>query len=122
MKIYQLFAGLSVAVFVPSLVSAQNINTGFVDELVQFVSSGVNTLIPLLIGIAVLFFIYGLVMFILAADDEDARKKARNKMVWGIITIFVMVSVWGLVNVLGSFFNLDTTVANPPDVPVVPSL
>lgn len=117
-------ARLAVAsiMLVPLFAFAQSIDASYVDDLVQFVNDGVKTLIPLLIGIAILLFVYGLVMFILAADDEEARSKARLKMVWGVIAIFVMVSVWGLVNVLDNFFNLNTNPVKPPVVPTVPRL
>ncbi len=109
-------------VFAPAFAGAQAIDSTFVNDIIEFISNTVNTLIPLLIGIAVLLFIYGLVTFVLAADDEEARKAARYKMIWGVIAIFVMVSVWGLVNVLASFFNLNTTSIAPPEVPVVPPI
>jgi len=56
------------------------------------------------------------VQYITAGGDEEKRKAGRNTMLYGIIGLFVMVAVWGLVNVLISTFGLDTA------VPVVPGL
>ena len=39
-------------------------------------------------------------------------------MLWGIVALFVMVSVWGLVNVLKGSFNLDNE--NIPVAPAIP--
>ncbi len=50
------------------------------------------------------------------AGDETARTEARNIMIWGIIALFVMVSVWGLVNVLDDTFGLDDQALNPPSL------
>jgi hypothetical protein len=38
-------------------------------------------------------------------------------ILWSVIFIAVMVSVWGLVNILTSTFNLDKTAPNPPPIP-----
>jgi hypothetical protein len=38
--------------------------------------------------------------FILGANDEEKKGQGKNLMLWGLIGFFVMVSVWGLVNIL----------------------
>ncbi|MFH1402052.1 MAG: hypothetical protein ABIG87_00315 [Patescibacteria group bacterium] len=63
---------------------------------------------PLLLSAAVLFFVYSLVLYML--KDGEEKTKAKENMIWGVVILFVMVSVWGLVNVLGDTFNLDTAV------------
>ena len=60
-------------------------------------------LIILSIGIAIAVFIFKLLQFLIT-DSEEKRKNARNTMVYGIIFIFVMVSVWGLVAILNNTF------------------
>ena len=60
----------------------------------------INKVVPLIIGIAGLVFIWGLVSYVTAGGDEEKKKTARDTMVYGIIVLFVMVSVWGLVNIL----------------------
>lgn len=75
-------------------------------------------IIPLLIGIAALLFIYGVLKYVLNQDDEEARKKARSLMIYGIIAIFVMVSVWGLVNLLSGTFDFDTNAPETPSVEI----
>lgn len=65
-----------------------------------------NSVIPLLFALAVAFFIWGIVQFIMGSGDETARTKGREHMIWGIIAIAVMLSVWGLVGIVtGSVFG-----------------
>jgi len=64
----------------------------------------VNPLITLMFAVAVVFFIYGVVEFISASDNEEARTTGKQHMIWGIIGIFIMVSVWGIMNVLKNFW------------------
>jgi hypothetical protein len=74
-----------------------------------------NALIPLVVALAVLAFLWGIVVYVLA-DSDSAKEKGRNFMIWGIVGIFVMVSVWGLVAVLTGSFGLTST---PPTLPIV---
>jgi hypothetical protein len=64
----------------------------------------VNPLIGLMFSVAVVFFIYGVVEFIGAADNEEARTTGKQHMIWGVIGIFIMVSVWGIMNILKNFW------------------
>lgn len=67
-------------------------------------------IIPLLFGIAILVFIWGVVQFISNADNEEKRTQGRDFMVYGIIALFVMVSVWGLVSVLSNTFGVKNVI------------
>ena len=62
----------------------------------------------LLIALAVVFFLYGILKYITAGDDEEKRTKMKNTMIYGIIGLFVMISFWGIVNILINTFELDT--------------
>ena len=63
----------------------------------------------LLVALAVVFFLYGILKYITAGDDEEKRSKMKNVMIYGIIGLFVMISFWGIVNILINTFELDTT-------------
>lgn len=59
-----------------------------------------NLVIPFLVLLATVIFIWGIVKYITAGGDEQRLKEAKNIIIWGIIALAVMVSVWGLVYVL----------------------
>jgi predicted nucleic acid-binding protein len=61
-----------------------------------------------MVGLAVAFFLWGVTKFVIAADDEKARSEAKGMMVYGIIGILVVVSIWGIISVLGGIFSLNT--------------
>lgn len=73
-----------------------------------FISGLLKPLVPFLIGLAVVVFIYG-VLVVIFSEGGEKKEGGKKYMLWGIVGIFVMVSVWGLVNILISTFNLDTT-------------
>ncbi|MCX6731512.1 MAG: pilin [Candidatus Parcubacteria bacterium] len=75
-----------------------------------------NYTVPLLIAVAVVIFLVGVVKYITAGGDEEKRKEARNTMIWGIVGLFVMIAVWGLVWLLLNTFNLETTRPDYPEL------
>lgn len=87
-------------------------------DALRAVGDFINALVPIIIGIAFLTFLWGVGKYV-TAKDEDGQKEARGTILWGIIILFVMVSVWGLVNVLRSTLGLDTgsIPTAPPAVP-----
>ncbi|MEX0931289.1 MAG: pilin [Candidatus Paceibacterota bacterium] len=115
-KIKALIAGSVFAL--PVFVSAQTSDFSFLTETMDSLTTVLNQLIPFIIGLGVLVFLWGVLKFITAAGDEGARATGRSFMIWGIVGLFVMVSVWGLVNFLGGFFDLDNdTVPEAPGIP-----
>lgn len=72
--------------------------------LFSFAGSILNRVVPLLIAVAVVFFIYEVLMYTIAGDEEK-KKAAKTHIIWGIVGIFIMVSVWGLVAILQSTFG-----------------
>jgi phosphatidylglycerophosphatase A len=72
-----------------------------------------KSVIPLLVMLAVVVFIIGVVKFISGASDSTKRTEGRNFMIYGIIALFVMVSIWGLVSILQGTFGLGNSVLIP---------
>ncbi len=67
--------------------------------------------IPLLFAAAFVVFIWGIINFlILGASDEEKRTQGKQVAIWGVIAFTVMLGVWGLVKIVGSTFNLNTSV------------
>jgi hypothetical protein len=99
----------------PLVTLAQNSGAG-VFNILNLFSRIVSALIPIVIGIAVLMFLWGVLKYV-TAGDEDGQKEARTTMISGIVVLFVMVSIWGLVNILGDTLSLNKTAPPPPQIP-----
>ena len=66
----------------------------------------INSIIPVIIAITVVWIIWG--AFGLTRSEGEGRKKWRDVILYGIVGLFVMVSVYGLVNILtGTFGGLS---------------
>lgn len=78
----------------------------FVDSVVGIIS---RTLIPLLILAGVAVFTWSLALFVLRSDNAAERAKARQYMIWSIIGLTLVFSVWGVSRVLRNTFFAGTT-------------
>ncbi len=110
--------------FLPAFAFAQTVGEGLtnVQTIVNKIGDIVELLIPIVFAIALLVFFWGLVKFILSAGDEDAKETGKRIMIWGIIALFVMSAVWGLVRLLASTLGINTndTTITPPSVNITP--
>ncbi|MEI6280396.1 MAG: pilin [bacterium] len=77
-----------------------------------------STIIPLIFSLAVVMFVWGAVkFFIINSDEESKRGQGKQFMIWGIIALAVMISIWGLVSVLGATFGIKDTSILPQVCP-----
>ena len=103
----------SVLFLTPLIASAQNFRN--LTELINFFTDLIyKSVVPLLVALAVVYFIWGLITFIKNADSEPEREKGRSRMIWGVIALFVIVAVWGLVGVLANTFGVRVGIPGPP--------
>jgi hypothetical protein len=108
----------ALVLFVPVLVMAQQPNAQGLFNLLGMATALIQGLIPFVIGLALLSFLWGVLKYATAKDEEE-QKKSKGFMLYGIIGLFVMVSVWGLVNLLGDTLNLSNATPTAPRVPEV---
>jgi hypothetical protein len=67
-----------------------------------------NAVVPVLIALGIVYFVWGVISYVVGGDEE-AKKKGRDKIVYGIIGLAVIVAVWGLVRILTNTFRVNNT-------------
>jgi uncharacterized membrane protein len=110
-------AASAVSFLTPLVLGAQTFQPTiepFTDLLAQ-AQAFVNAAIPFVFALAFLFFLWGVALFIFSAGNEDAKDRGKRIMIWGIVALFVMVAVWGLVNVIAGLTGIryDQAPAQP---------
>lgn len=104
-----------------ALASAQTQQLGkSILDLLSLAQTIVNRAVPFLIGLAVVALFVGVVGFLF-------QKEAASHEKWGkflgmaVLSLFVMVSIWGLVNFMGNIFGIGAGGNIPvPGIPVNP--
>ncbi len=116
---------LLVLAFSPSLAFAQGVgNLTNIETFIRSIGRITQIALPIVVGLALLAFFWGLARFVFQSGKEDAQKEAKNMMLWSIVALFVMVSVWGLVNFIGTTLGVGAGTGNngAPTIPTVPGL
>lgn len=97
----KLFFTLVIPILLPLLSFAQTgapvrgIKSLFVKVLVI-----VNQAISVLFALAIMFFLWNIVVYLAAGAKSEKRSEAAKYMFYGIIVLFVMVGVYGFINIL----------------------
>ena len=107
-----------VFMFAPVLVLAQN--TTALTAIVTFIAATVASLIPIMFGLAIVYFFWGLTKYIRSAGDPKGAAEGKSIMIYGVIAIAIMASIYGLVNYLQSLFGIGAT--GTVQVPLVTGL
>jgi len=77
-------------------------------NLIQQIQGLLNLSVPLFIGFAVLYFFYNLIQyFFVNAENATAKSTNVEKMGFGILAIFIMVSLWGIIYFLNAATGID---------------
>jgi len=107
---------LIVGTFALPLISfAQQLDS--LKTLVESIREIIDMIIPITISIALLGFFWGLVRYIFGKEDDKAA--AKKTMIWGVVALFVMVTVWGLVGFIGESVGIGIDPA-PEIGPLIP--
>lgn len=64
-------------------------------------------IIILLMVVATVVFIYGVLKYILAGGSEQRKKEGQSMIMWGLIGLFILVAMWGLVIILENTFGVE---------------
>lgn len=75
-------------------------------NIVQKINDAVlQPIVSLLMAAAVGYFLYGVMKFVQNQDNEEAQAEGKSHMVWGVVGLAIMVSVFGILNFINSFVS-----------------
>ena len=125
MKKSSIIAG--IAAFAPVATNAQIATTGdagpFGDLLANILVFTNQTLIPFIIGIGFLVFVWGMFWYFIAGGANDEKKeKGRSLMIYATVGFVLIIIFWGIINLLASSLFDASDTAGPNNVPTVPTI
>ncbi len=98
-----------IAFAIPAIASAQALSpiTNVNNLSTRLLGIG-NIFTYILVAIAVIYIVWNVVQYFIKPNGDD-RKAAGMNILWGIVGLFIIVSIWGLVNVLTNTFKTTPT-------------
>ncbi len=98
-----------------------NVSGGIQQDFFGSILGLINgALIPIVVALAILTFLYGLLKLVTAGGDQEKRKEATGTIIWGIIVLTVMFSLYGLIRFVQGTFGIggnDSTGLTVPKAP-----
>lgn len=76
----------------------------------NFITNIVDPLIYFIFGLTLVYFVYGMVLFIKGSASEEARATGQRHMLWSVVGMAIMVSVYSILAII-----IGTMGANTPD-------
>ncbi|MBI5138603.1 MAG: hypothetical protein HZA95_02270 [Candidatus Vogelbacteria bacterium] len=88
----------AVVALMPGVAYAQDLQ-----GIIRIVTQILGGLVKVLLGLALIYFIWEVAQYI----GKGGSKDVIDKIVWSVVAMFVMVSVWGLVALINTTFSID---------------
>ena len=71
----------------------------FLNNILIFLN---NVLIPFILGIGFLIFVWGMFTYFIAGGaDEEKRGKGKSLIIWTILAFVIIIVFWGVINLIG---------------------
>lgn len=96
-KIYGTF-GLGLLLVPHGVLAAPRNFQDFANQIIDLVNAG--TIVLFSAAIAVFFWSVGKNLLGYDPSNAEAKKKMTDTLTWGVLIIFVMVSLWGIIAIL----------------------
>jgi uncharacterized membrane protein YidH (DUF202 family) len=115
-----LIAGPVVLAQVQPVISGEVRTSGIKDfnSAVSKLTSIGNVLIRVLISLAIVWIIFNVVRYlIISGDNAEKRQSAQQAIIWGVVGLFVIISIWGFVRLLTGTFRFDNNNAPTESFP-----
>lgn len=103
---------LGVLLLSPQIVTAVN-RPKNIAQVADIFFRLVNSSVPLIAALSLMAFFWGTARYILATGDEE-RFAGKKFMVWGVLAMFVMVSIWGILALITNTVGISFVIPSLP--------
>lgn len=80
-----------------------------IEDVFAFIAYYIRLILPLIVSLAVLFIVFNIFKyFIVRGDSPEAHKEGARYILFAIIALAVMLSIWGLVRVVQGTFGFNS--------------
>lgn len=75
----------------------------FVGKLKTFI---IQPILGIIFALAFVLFLWGVTQFMMHPEDDDVRTQGKNHMIWGLVGMFIMVSVTTIISIIKASLGL----------------
>lgn len=105
-KIVKVIVGsASLLPFLALAVTDTQLANGWFGKTLKDGGALMSKIVTFLIAVAIVWFVWNVIKFTMATD-EDKKGEAKTQMIWGIVALAVILSIWGLVSILQGAFGI----------------
>lgn len=103
---------VSFAALPTTTTAAPNVcNSSMIEEglsgLLNYISCTlIKNVVPVILAVAMVAFIWGVIQMYINPNNEEARKKGKSYIIWGLVGLTVIISVWALVSIISETFGI----------------
>ncbi|MBI2610197.1 hypothetical protein HYW53_03400 [Candidatus Giovannonibacteria bacterium] len=76
------------------------------ESIITRIDRILQQVIPILLIIGTIVFLWGIIVFITAGASEEKKSYGKYLIIYGLVGLFVMVAIWGIVGVLVNTFGV----------------
>jgi len=78
----------------------------FLAKINQFI---LNPIIMLMFAVALVVFLWGVLGYIRNADNPKLRSEGQQSMLWGIVGMFIMFGVYGIIKIVLNTIGINVS-------------
>lgn len=79
-------------------------------SLAKIVTVIVVPIVSLVFVLAVLLFIWGIAGLIIYRENPEKREEGQRNILWGVVGMFIMVSVYGIIRLIANTVGVSSPV------------
>ncbi len=117
-------SALLAAPFAHAQIASSGGGGGEFEQLLRNILEFTNTvLIPFIIGIGFLVFVWGMFKYFIAGGaDEGKRESGKSLMIYATLGFVLIIVFWGIVNLISSSLFSSGDIDTIDDIPTVPTI
>ena len=108
---------LSIMGFAPVIAFATDTTAG---DIMFTIGNLLGYVTPVLVTIAVIYFIYTVIVYTMSGDDKK-KADAKKNIIPALIGLFLIVAFWGILSVVSNTFNVGPEQLRKEHIPCVPN-
>lgn len=77
-----------------------------IQKIFEYILELIDTSIVILVGVALVLFLWGILKYFWYSNSEEKRRQGNAFMVYGVLSLLVITSLWGFIYLFADLFGI----------------